>query len=297
MAEQRARGIVLQHHPDVVAPRQPVEERVRLPLAPRRRRADVVGDRARHVRAAAARELRAEAPVDVLEVGEELLVEQPDLVERGAPVRAPPRARAEHAARRVVLAEVASPCPRCSAMPDQRSVSPVASITSRSSKRSIFAAADAAPGSDSSPATSSPRKSGCSSTSLLTSATMSPRARSMPRLIAAANPRFSGSATSVTAGQRVRQCSAVPSLEPLSTTITSSGASDWRSSDTSATSSSARPFQVGMTTETLTACQHEDRPVGRPAPHPPQRTRRPAERPVGCRARSARSARGRRSTV
>ena len=37
----------------------------------------------------------------------------------------------------------------------------------------------------------------------------------------------------------------MPSSEPLSTTMVSSGAIVWRSSDASAPSSSARPFQLG----------------------------------------------------
>ena len=254
-AQQRAARVVLEHQPDVVAARQAVEERVGLALAPGRRRADVVGDRGRHVHAAVPRELRAEAPVDVLQVREERLVEQPHLRERRAAVERRPRARAEDALRPRRTGRGRAPPARAGA----RRPTSAACRRSRRSPRGRRSAASSTPprprrGRASRPATSSRRQSGSSSTSLLISATNSPRARSMPAVDArreadvlapAPPPRRPASAS---AG--ARPCRRPSRCRPRST---SSGASVWRSSDSSATSSSARPFQVGMTTETARA--------------------------------------------
>ena len=67
----------------------------------------MVRDRGRHVAAAVPEQARAEAPVDVLHLGEEGLVEQADLLEGGAPVERGAAAGAEHLGGLVVLPAVA----------------------------------------------------------------------------------------------------------------------------------------------------------------------------------------------
>jgi hypothetical protein len=69
--------------------------------------ADVVRDRGRLVDAVPPGELRAQAPVDVLDVGEEALVERADVVERQAAVERRRGACRQHPWRAVVLSPVA----------------------------------------------------------------------------------------------------------------------------------------------------------------------------------------------
>ena len=204
-----------------------------------------------------AQELRAKAPVDVLEVGEEGLVEQPHLVERGAPIRRRPRARAEHPPGRVVLPASPSPCPRSSAIPRPpqripRRVDHAAVVEAQHLRRRR-----GGPGSAQGPPTSSRRKSGRSSTSLLISATNSPGARAIPRLTPPQSRCSRAARPPSTAGPPLAQvlhravCRAVVDDDDLDRR------KDWDSSEPSAASSSARPFQVGMTTGevAVTACR------------------------------------------
>ena len=86
--------------------------------------------------------------------------------------------------------------------------------------------------------------------SLLSSATYSPRARPIPAFTAPAKPWFSASASTSASGCEARTCSAVPSVEPLSTTSTSKSRKRCSRREASAASSSSRPFQVGTITVT-----------------------------------------------
>jgi hypothetical protein len=61
--------------------------------------------------------------------------------------------------------------------------------------------------------------------SLFSSATYSEDEAATPALTAAANPRLPSSTTSETSGQRSLTCAVVPSVLPLSTTITSAAGS------------------------------------------------------------------------
>src|SRR5579884_3192857 len=91
---------------------------------------------------------------------------------------------------------------------------------------------------------------GDSRTSLLSSATSSPLAASSPRLAARAKPLLYASSTTRTRGWSQRRYSNEPSVEPLSTTTTSSGARVCSATEARQPSSQRRPFQFGMTTET-----------------------------------------------
>ena len=72
----------------------------------------------------------------------------------------------------------------------------------------------------------------------------------MPALTAPAKPWFSASATTSTPGCEAHTCSAVPSVEPLSTTSTVKSAEALLAQRGSAASSSSRPFHVGTITVT-----------------------------------------------
>ena len=100
---QRPRRIVLEHEQQLVAPLQaPVEAGV----AARRGAAHVQHLRARLVAGRPAAQARAKAPVDVLQVRDEVAVEEADVLECGHPVHGGAAARAEHLARLVVPAVV-----------------------------------------------------------------------------------------------------------------------------------------------------------------------------------------------
>src|SRR5215475_4890925 len=81
------------------------------------------GDRPRHVAAAPARDAAAQPQVRVLAVGEEVLVEEPDLVEHGAPVERRARAGQQHVRLALVtlpvLLETAAPAPYAVARDDE----------------------------------------------------------------------------------------------------------------------------------------------------------------------------------
>src|SRR5579884_4468957 len=98
--------------------------------------------------------------------------------------------------------------------------------------------------------TSSRSQSGSATASLLSSATYSApsaSARRMPTLTAPAKPRFSGRVRSVTSGNRIATSARVPSLEPLSTTISCAGWL-WRVSERRQSARRWAPFQLGITT-------------------------------------------------
>src|SRR4051794_12158678 len=72
----------------------------------------------------------------------------------------------------------------------------------------------------------------------------------MPTSFPSAKPRFSSERTSSSSGNPSGTAAAVPSLEPLSTTITSSGACSTVRSDARHPSVSSRPFHVSTTIAT-----------------------------------------------
>src|SRR5262249_39007153 len=82
----------LRHHPDAVTlDVEGLEGR----MGCRRSRVAVAHRRIGHVAAAPACDPRAQAEVGILAVGEEILIEKPDLVEHGAPVEGGTGARDE----------------------------------------------------------------------------------------------------------------------------------------------------------------------------------------------------------
>src|SRR4051794_11998364 len=97
------------------------------------------------------------------------------------------------------------------------------------------------------------RNPGAGAASGLMKTSRSPRASAAPRLQPAANPRFAPLSITRHAGQRSRTRAAVPSLDALSTTMTSSPSASSSSSGGSACSSASWLFQVTMTNEVFTS--------------------------------------------
>src|ERR1700690_823879 len=101
------------------------------------------------------------------------------------------------------------------------------------------------------PASRGARKSGATRMSLFSRTTMPFLAARTPAFAPPPNPRLRSSATSLTPGKRSRRNSALPSVEPLSTTMTSFSGLPASAAITEGRyfSRRSRPFQLGITTE------------------------------------------------
>ena len=93
-------------------------------------------------------------------------------------------------------------------------------------------------------------QSGASTTSVLTSATASVPAASIPRLAANAKPVLLPSSMILIGRSERRASSSESSTEPLSTITTSAAGRVWAASDPRHCASQRRPFQFGTTTAT-----------------------------------------------
>ena len=182
---------VLGQQPHPVAADEPVLERRALA---RRRRAAVVGDRARLVDGAPARRPGPPGDVDVLEVGEERRVEAADRLEHRAPVERDAAGRAEDVARRRRPSAAGAPASRSQATPRRSTSMPAELSTSGRSVKRTWAATEPTPASVSPAASRRVRQSGATSASLLTSAIHSPVVRE-PRATAGAKPVLTGSSS------------------------------------------------------------------------------------------------------
>jgi len=132
----------------------------------------------------------------------------------------------------------------------QACVSPVSSRSFFGSLKKIWQETAKTCGS-AKPASSGARKSSATRMSLFSSTTMSFDAARNPAFDPPPNPRFFSSGTSFTCGNAVRTNSALPSLEPLSTTTISLAGLAASAPTTEGRYLARRslPFQLGITTE------------------------------------------------
>src|ERR1035441_6027826 len=132
----------------------------------------------------------------------------------------------------------------------QPCVNPVSSRSLWGSAKKIWQETAKTPGS-AKPSRSGARKPGATRMSLFSSTTTLFAAARMPALEPPPKPRFAGSATTLTRGNAAVTYSALPSVEPLSTTTISLSGLPARASITEGRYFSRRslPFQLGITTE------------------------------------------------
>src|SRR5215471_564838 len=131
----------------------------------------------------------------------------------------------------------------------QPCVSPVSSRSFAGSLKKIWQETANTSGSRN-PSSNGARKSGATRMSLLSSTTIAFFAARNPALLPPPKPRLVGNASTRTPGNRSRRNSALPSVDPLSTTMISFSGLPARASITDGRyfSSRSRPFQLGMTT-------------------------------------------------
>ena len=219
------------------------------------RRAAVVDARSRRVHHSPSGRPQAPAQIDVLEVGEVVLVEAADLLEQRRATPACCRPTGTGARRR----------PRAGARDRARGRSRAGSRGRRRSSRRGRSRAAGPPSRARDPTprrrrrarprvppTSSRSQPGATRVSLLRNATASPRASSTRRRLPAAKPRLFALSISRARGQVERTQSAVPSEEPLSRTSSSQSTPGGSSASIDGRSASrcARPFQLKTAIET-----------------------------------------------
>ena len=216
----------------------------------------MAGDRARLVPAGPARQAQAQAEVDVLQVGEEALVEAAGVEHRLAPVQRGAGARGEDLAGRVPAPVVGvAPPPLLAHAVAAQHVAGV--VDDRGIAQADHLAATAAcPPRARRPVSSSQR--GSSSTSVLTSATASARRLAHPAVRGGGEAGVAAQLDHRASGARCASHACVPSVEPLSTTTTCAGATVWaratrtgRAASAARSSSGRRPRRPSRPTEAM----------------------------------------------